>query len=89
MLFVDGIGEGFEELLVAPGAADVLGRTGTGGLEEPWVDHAGGGIVDPLDPDAVVPVIAEVIDILDRSDAGLRGPANFRSQAPAFWLHAT
>ena len=52
------------------GAADVLGRAGPGGLQQPWIGHAWGGLVDPLDPDTVVPVIAEVVDILDGLGAG-------------------
>ena len=68
--FVVRIGESFEELLIAPGAADVLGWAGASRLQEPRVDHVGGGIVDPLDADAVIPVIAEVVGILDRPCAG-------------------
>lgn len=37
------------------------------------VSSCPGGLVDPLDPDAVVPVSAEVVDILDRPGSGLVG----------------
>ena len=71
VLLVVRIGEGFEELLVARGTANVLWRAGPCGLQKPWVNHARGGLVDPLDPDAVVPVITEVVDILDRPGTGI------------------
>lgn len=35
VLLVIRIGEGFEELLIAPGSGDVLGWTGPGRLQEP------------------------------------------------------
>ena len=71
MLLVFRIGNGFEEFLVTGGTADVLGWTCSAGFQKPRIVFARGGLADSLNPDAVVPVIAEVVDILDRLGAGI------------------
>jgi hypothetical protein len=48
-----GIGDGFEELGIAPGTADVLGRAAAFGFGEAWVKDAGLGIDQAFDLPAV------------------------------------
>lgn len=62
---VGRIGDGDEELLVAPRAAAVLGRACrlAGEASRHLVDLAAGE--DLLDDDVVVPVVAEVVDVAE------------------------
>ena len=67
MLLMFRTDESLKEFLVTGGTTDVLGRTGTAGFQKPRIVEARDSLADPLDLDAVIPVIAEVVDILDRS----------------------
>ena len=60
---VGGVGDGVEEVHVAKGAAHILGRAGTLAVEEARIACLGLRPGDGLDPDRVVPVVAEVVDV--------------------------
>jgi hypothetical protein len=55
MLFVVRIGDRFEELAVAPGATDVLGRAAAGCFGQAWVRDPGLRVSDPPDFGPCVP----------------------------------
>lgn len=71
MLFVVRIGDRFEELAVAPGATDVLGRTAAGCFDQAWVRDPGLRVSDPRDADRVFPAIAEVVEVFETPDTGV------------------
>jgi hypothetical protein len=89
VVFVAGVGDGFEELLVAVGSADVFWWSGS--LTGQAAGVVGGGLDghDVLDFDPVGPVVAEVVDVLEPAAHGrhLREPGLTlvaRWVAPAF-----
>ena len=53
MALVFGIGDGFEELGIAPGTADVLGRAAAFGFDQARIKGAWFGIDQALDLDRV------------------------------------
>jgi hypothetical protein len=66
------IGDRFEQLGIAPGTADILGRTAAARLDQPWIGDARLGIAEALDLDGVLPGemasdrVADVADGRDR-----------------------
>ena len=66
MALVTGIGEGLEELAIAPRTADVLGWAVALGLDQARIKDTWFGIDQALDLDRVLPAIAEVVEILQR-----------------------
>lgn len=65
VLLVVGVGEGLEELGVAPVAAHVFRRAAPLGHQETGVGRAGLRLREALDPDVVLPIVAEVVDVTD------------------------
>ena len=65
MLFVLRVGHGFEEVGVAREATHIFRGTSTGGPDKAWVVGTRHGIIDLLDLDHMVPVVAKVIDVMD------------------------
>ena len=66
MALVAGIGDGLEELAIAPGTTDVLGRAVALGFDQPRIKDARLGVDQALDLDRVFPAVPEVIEILQR-----------------------
>ena len=66
MALMAGIGEGFEELAIAPRTTDVLGRAAALGFDQARIKDARFGIDQAFDLDRVLPAIAEVVEILQR-----------------------
>src|SRR3977135_215329 len=64
--FVFGVVDGFQELGVAPGAANVLERAAAAGLEQTWVDNARLRVEQAFDFDRVFPVVAKVVEVFQR-----------------------
>lgn len=60
-----GVRNGFAELLIAPGTADILWRTPSDNLEKEWIVEAGSRWKDLFDFHGVRPTVAEVIEILE------------------------
>lgn len=71
MFWVLRIAHCFEELVVTGCAADVLGRAAACDVCQTRVEFAGDGVVDLADFDLVVPAVAEVVEIVDRTGAGV------------------
>lgn len=71
MALVPGVGDGFEELAVAPRAADILRRAAPSGLDQAGISDARHGVIDTLDPDRVLPAVAEVVEVPERLRAGV------------------
>ena len=69
MALVAGIGDGLEELAIAPRTTDVLGRAVALGFDETRIKDARFAIDQALDLDRVFPAVAEVIEILQRPRA--------------------
>ena len=69
MAQVLGVSDGFEEFCVAPGTADVFGRTATCGVDQARVCGTRRGIGDVLDLDRVLPAVAKVVEIFERLHA--------------------
>jgi hypothetical protein len=65
MAHVLGVSDGFEELSVAPGTADVFGRTASRDVDQARVCDTRHGIGDMLDLDRVLPAVAEVVEIFE------------------------
>lgn len=66
MALMLGITHWFEELGVAPRAADVFGRTASGGLGQARIERSRLKIGEALDFDRVLPAVAEVVDVSQR-----------------------
>lgn len=64
--FVAVVSDDPEELGIAVGAANILGRTATGCVKEKRVDEARDCGFELLDLDRVRPSVAEVIEVLER-----------------------
>lgn len=64
------VGDCFEVLLVARGAADVLGRASADGFKEARIKNAGLGLNRPLEAHRMLPAIAEVVEISQAPRAG-------------------
>src|SRR5438045_8533372 len=64
MALVTGIGDGFEIVAIAPGAADILRRASPYRFDETRIEHPLGRRGDRLDRDPVLPVVAEIVDVL-------------------------
>ena len=71
MVFVLQIGDGLEELGIAPRTADVLGRAAPHGVDQERVCQAGDGIRDALDLDRVLPAVSEVLEVAQGLRAGV------------------
>ena len=71
VLLVVRIGDRFEEFAIAPGSADILGRTTSASLDEAWVSDPWHRIGDALDADGVFPAVAEIVEIGERLGAGV------------------
>jgi hypothetical protein len=54
---------------IAPGAADILGRTSATRFDQPRAKDAELGICEALDFDRVLPTVAEVVEIAERLGA--------------------
>lgn len=61
---VVGVGECVEECGVAGCAADVFGWAGAAAVDTAWVAHCGLGGGERGDGQGVVPVVAEVVDVV-------------------------
>jgi hypothetical protein len=79
------IGVRFEELAVAPGATDVLGRATAGCFDQAWVRDPGLRISGPLDADRVFPAIAEVVEVFERLEAGVLDDVSEAGLAGVEW----
>ena len=66
MALVFGIGDGLEELAIAPRTADVLWRAVALGFDQARIKNAQFRINQTFDLDTVFPAVAEVIEILER-----------------------
>lgn len=66
-----GIGNGIEELVVAPGATDILWWTASGCFDKARIGDAWHGISDALDTDRVFPAVAEVVEVFERPGADI------------------
>lgn len=66
VLGVIAIGEDLEELGIAIGPADVLGRTAAGSVQEKRIAEAGYAGFDLLDLNRMRPSISEIVEVLDR-----------------------
>jgi hypothetical protein len=66
MALVFGIGDGFEELAMAPRTADVFLRATALGFDQARIKNARFRIDQTFDLDRVFPTVAEVIEILQR-----------------------
>ena len=55
-----------EEVGIAPGTADVFGRTTPCSLNQARVSKAGHGISNALDLDRVLPAVAKVVEVSER-----------------------
>jgi hypothetical protein len=69
MFLVVRVSDGLEEVVVSPGAADILGWTASGCFDQAGIGHARDGISDALDADRMLPAVAEVVEIFERSRA--------------------
>jgi hypothetical protein len=74
VLLVCWIGDGGEELRIARRAAHVLGRATALGGDQLRVAGERVGLADPLDPDDVVPIVAKVVEVMDRPGTGVVAP---------------
>src|SRR5579859_955959 len=61
-----GIRDGIQEILIAPWAATVLGRTGARAFEAAWINRPGLRVGHALDLEAMEPVVAEVVPVAER-----------------------
>jgi hypothetical protein len=66
MAFVLRVLDGLKELGIAPGAAAVFGRAAAVDLDQARIDDSGFGVGEALDPDRVLPAIAEVVKVRQR-----------------------
>ena len=82
VLLVVGIRHGLEELREAAGAADILRRRAAGTRDEAGILGVRLALPDVLDRDAVLPVVAEVVDVEELAHA----PVDQRSEADALRL---
>lgn len=64
--FVTVVGNDLEELGIAIGAANVLGGTATGGVQEKRVGEARDCQFDFLNLDRVGPGVAKIVEVLER-----------------------
>jgi len=55
VVFVCWVGEGVQELVIAPGTIDIFGRAASGGVDQNRIGKAGYRVGDALDLDRVVP----------------------------------
>src|SRR5215471_5528319 len=69
MLLVVRISDCVEEVVVSPGAADILRRATSGCGDQARIGHAWDGISDALDADRMLPAVAEVVEVFERSGA--------------------
>jgi hypothetical protein len=67
---VSWIDDGLEELGIAPGPADVFGRTAALGVDQAGIGETRCWIADALDLDRMFPAIAEVVEIFEGLGAG-------------------
>ncbi|AMJ49757.1 hypothetical protein APX01_19530 (plasmid) [Cereibacter sphaeroides] len=65
------LGVSLEELGIAVGTSHILGRTGADGTHKAWIIGPGESVVDFLNPDHMMPVVAEVVDVMDRLRSGV------------------
>ena len=65
VLFVFWVSHGFEEVSVTGEATDVLWGTGPDSSDKARVFGPRNGIIDFLDLDHMVPVVAKVVDVMD------------------------
>jgi len=66
MALVAGIGDGLEELAIAPRATDILGRAVAFGFEQARVKDARFGGDQAFGLDRMFPAVPKVIEILQR-----------------------
>lgn len=64
-IFVSGLEDDFEELLVAAGAANVFGRATPCAVQTDWGYEFGIGWADLFEQDLMVPIVAEIVEIGD------------------------
>jgi hypothetical protein len=69
MFQVVRISDCIEELVVSPGASDILGWAASGCVNQARIRHAWEGISDALDADGMLPAIAEVVEVFERPGA--------------------
>ena len=69
MLLVVWIGDRFEELVVTPGTADILGRTTRGRFDPARIRNAFRGFGNALDADRMFPAVAEIVEVFERANA--------------------
>jgi hypothetical protein len=92
MVLMLGIGESGEEVFIAGGAADVLGRAAAFDFEKDWVIDTENGVVYPFDFDRMLPAIAKIIDVLKRLRANIfehvdePGLAGIERAAAPVWI---
>ena len=66
-----GAGDGIEECVIAGNAAAILGRASPFAAAEVGIELSGLAQLDPLDDDAVPPVVAHVVGVFEGGDAAL------------------
>ena len=71
MALVSWIADGLEELGIAPGSADVFGRTAALGVDQAGIGKPRCWIADALDLDRMFPAIAEVVELFEGLGAGV------------------
>ena len=71
MALVAGVLYGFEEVSVAPWAADVLGRASSLGVKQYGIGGTRSAIDDAQELDRVLPAVAEVVEVVERLCAGI------------------
>src|SRR5271166_1244679 len=71
MALMAGILESFDEVTVAPGAADVLRGAAPGSFDQSRIGDVRFRVRQTFDLDRMLPAVAEVVEIAQRLDSGV------------------